>query len=241
MAQRLPKQKRTFTFTFSTAGLLALLLFTIIALAWAFILGLLLGRGYKPEELVPEIAQVMPNPQPPGITETLRPEDLNFYEQLKNVPLKEEKSEEKDITPLPKPEKTQTQTEPKAEKKDSKKQSQKTAKKLVKKVNKPAKTETKTVKETKKKTKQAPQKAIRYSFHYQIASLKDGASAIGVQKRLQAKGFETSINKIKSNETTWYRLFVTFENTDNELADTKAKLKKLGFGDILLLKKKPLE
>lgn len=238
MAQRIPRPKRTFTFTFSTAGLLALLLFTIIALAWAFILGLLLGRGYKPEELVPEIAQVMPTPQPPSVTETLRPEDLNFYEQLKNIPLKDEKSEEKDITPLPIQPEKQTQNTDKTKKTD---------KKSAQKSNKPTKNENKippkeTIVTSQKTDKQAEKQIEpRYSFYYQLASLKDGASAIEAQKRLQAKNFKTSINKIQNDETTWYRLFVTFEGTDNELTDTKAKLKKLGFGDILLIKKKPLE
>ncbi len=237
MTQRIPKPKRTFTFTFSTAGLLALLLFTIIALAWAFILGLLLGRGYKPEELIPEIAQVMPTPQPPGVTETLRPEDLNFYEQLKNIPLKDEKSEEKDITPLPSQPEKQTQNTNKEEKID-KKSIQK-----IKPIRNESKIQPKEAIATAPKTnKQAEKKTEpRYSFHYQLASLKDGASAIEAQKRLQAKNFKASINKIQNNEITWYRLFVTFEGTDNELADTKAKLQKLGFGNILLIKKKPLE
>lgn len=70
------------------AGLVKKSLFLVVAMAWAFILGVLVGKGYKPENAVPEIARIMPEkPQlPPSQPKPLTGEELGFYDRLKNAP-----------------------------------------------------------------------------------------------------------------------------------------------------------
>jgi len=86
--------KSKFKLELGLSGLIYLGIFIILGMVWAFILGVYIGRGYKPEDVVPEIARIMPetksrpNQTPPGIVkqETLRPEQLEFYEKLKDQP-----------------------------------------------------------------------------------------------------------------------------------------------------------
>jgi hypothetical protein len=79
---------RKFTFEFTAPGLVSVVVVTVFGLLWVFILGVLVGRGYKPENAVPELAQIMPAPsqssqpeqkEPPTV---LKPEELQFMESL---------------------------------------------------------------------------------------------------------------------------------------------------------------
>lgn len=270
MAPQKPKQKRALMFSFSPAGLFALFLFAIIALAWAFIFGLLLGRGYQPEELIPEIAQIMPTPPPPppNVAETLRPEDLNFYEQLKNIPIREEPvapnpqktrlllKEEKNPDPIRTEKNNQSLSKPKTitpEKLQqaavkSEVQEQQAPDETTKVQEQQAPDETTKVQvqqapdeTTKKKTPVPPKKEeARFFYRYQIASLNDGATALGVQKTLEAKGMTASTTKIKVKGKNWYRIFVEIKGTEQDVKATAVKLKSMGFSDMILADKKRL-
>ena len=65
-------------------------------MVWAFILGVYIGRGHQPEEVVPEISRIMPETRvrsnrtgsSPGTIkqDILKPEQLEFYDKLKNPP-----------------------------------------------------------------------------------------------------------------------------------------------------------
>jgi cell division protein FtsN len=62
-------------------------LIVLVAMAWAFILGVLVGKGYRPENAVPDIAKIMPDiqeaqPQKPKV---LKAEELEYYDRLKNA------------------------------------------------------------------------------------------------------------------------------------------------------------
>ena len=101
-------------FSISWGGVVALSLFMIIAMAWAFILGVMLGRGYQPETIVPEIAEMMPTPgrsaPAPKTQPILKPEELGFFERLKEAPpaaqsspVRAEKKRAEPETPAPAP------------------------------------------------------------------------------------------------------------------------------------------
>ena len=60
-----PEGPRTFTFQLSGAGLASVVVVGALCLVWVFILGVLVGRGYKPEAAVPELAQMMPSAPAP--------------------------------------------------------------------------------------------------------------------------------------------------------------------------------
>ncbi|MFP4110013.1 MAG: SPOR domain-containing protein [Desulfonatronovibrio sp.] len=61
--------------------------FVVLAMVWAFILGVFVGRGYNPEDVVPEISRVMPDAgQSISVPKVLRPEELEFFDRLKSSP-----------------------------------------------------------------------------------------------------------------------------------------------------------
>ncbi|MEF8823972.1 MAG: SPOR domain-containing protein [Desulfohalobiaceae bacterium] len=80
---------RRVTLTFGWSGLISTLVLTGIALVWAFIFGVIIGRGYYPETLVPALSRVVPQ-QEQGQTpspqaqrgEPLHAEELGFINSL---------------------------------------------------------------------------------------------------------------------------------------------------------------
>jgi hypothetical protein len=83
-----PEGPRKFTFEFTGPGLVSVVVVAVIGVAWIFILGVLVGRGYKPENVVPQVAQIMPSTQAPAGPENkeqptvLKPEELQFQDTL---------------------------------------------------------------------------------------------------------------------------------------------------------------
>ena len=96
--------KSKFVFELSFASVVSIFGTAILLLVWSFILGIIMGRGYDPEEGVPQLAQIMPKEStapstPPLLTgdsstgnmeagkaETgiMRAEDLQFRGSLRN-------------------------------------------------------------------------------------------------------------------------------------------------------------
>jgi len=84
-----PKGPRKFSFEFTGPGLVSVVVVAVLGFVWVFILGVLVGRGYKPENAVPQVAQIMPsappaaqqqeNKEPPTV---LKPEELQFQDTL---------------------------------------------------------------------------------------------------------------------------------------------------------------
>ena len=81
---------RKFSFELTMSGLVSLGIVLVLGISWVFILGILVGRGYKPEEAVPELAKIMPSAETPASLDSaepptvLRPEELRFMEDLQN-------------------------------------------------------------------------------------------------------------------------------------------------------------
>lgn len=84
------KKPQKFTFSLSWAGLCSAGLLILLFLVWAFILGVLTGRGYRPETLIPQLSQVLPGQESSREqrssgaqrSNVLRPEELGFFESL---------------------------------------------------------------------------------------------------------------------------------------------------------------
>ncbi len=83
-----PEGPRKFTFEFTGPGLISIVVVTILGIVWVFILGVLMGRGYKPETAVPQLGQIMPSASAPAQPEggeqptALKPEELHFMDSL---------------------------------------------------------------------------------------------------------------------------------------------------------------
>ncbi len=68
-------------------GTLYLGLFVFLAMIWAFMLGVFVGRGYRPEDYVPKLSEVMPREKTSEQAEkkpprTLKAEELGFLQRL---------------------------------------------------------------------------------------------------------------------------------------------------------------
>jgi hypothetical protein len=80
---------KRFTLTFGWSGLVSTLVLLGIALVWAFIFGVIIGRGYYPETLFPALTRVVPQqegertsgPEAQG-GEPLHAEELGFINSL---------------------------------------------------------------------------------------------------------------------------------------------------------------
>lgn len=86
---------RKFRLELTKSGFISLLVVGVLGFVWVFFLGVMVGRGYKPEEAVPELAHIIPQPknevaqsvvpEPVKVDYTpLKPEELQFMEQLKS-------------------------------------------------------------------------------------------------------------------------------------------------------------
>lgn len=101
------KKAKKYRMEFSSTGLIVAVVLSVVGLAWIFLLGVLVGRGYTPENAVPEIADFMPKEQPfveepappvagavdketpkPAAPEekVIAPEELEFHKELAKKP-----------------------------------------------------------------------------------------------------------------------------------------------------------
>jgi hypothetical protein len=82
---------RKFSLELTTSGVISIAIVALLGMCWAFILGILLGRGYRPENAVPPLANIMPTTEAKAPDETvgappkvLKPEELQFMEGLQD-------------------------------------------------------------------------------------------------------------------------------------------------------------
>ncbi|NJB69375.1 cell division protein FtsN [Desulfobaculum xiamenense] len=210
------KEPKRYTVTFSLAGLVSLSVLTLVALSWIFILGVLVGRGYKPEKAVPELERIMPQAeeQAPATPEVIKPEELNFYSELSRKPEEAQES---------RPEKPAVKKAP----------------------ERPAPVKPEPVRETAKPAPAPEQKPVHvvtpaeesYRYAYQVASLKDLKAARQFQDKLARAGLSSRIEKADAKGTTWHRVIVSFQGTPEDTRDLKAKLGQLGIEKPLLKEK----
>jgi len=212
------KEPRRFTISLSTAGLVGSIGLLLVGLAWVFIIGVLVGRGYKPERAVPELARIMPNANAtsrdaPPREGVLRAEDLQFYDDLSKKPGTRAKPSAK------------AQIEPKAAPAPEPKTATTPAPKAAPKAAAPAAPEP------------APKAAAItdddsdqtvYDYRYQVASVQDQASAQAFQKRLAGLGIDSSLEQAQVGGKTWMRIMAHFRGRPQDTRDLKAKLATLG-------------
>lgn len=85
------KQEKKIQFSLSWGGLFSFAFFGALALIWVFILGVIVGRGYHPENLLKKATRFIPGVSASEETarearsqeDALQAEDLNFIEDLK--------------------------------------------------------------------------------------------------------------------------------------------------------------
>ena len=255
-------EPRRFTFSLSTAGLVSLSVVAVAALAWVFILGVLVGRGYKPEQAVPQLAEIMPRPDaeapaPKGDDRVLRPEELEFFDAVKKQPGQ---------TPGPKVA-TNPEAVAKAKAADAKARADAKAKAEAAaakakaeapKAQAEARPETKAERQADALAAQITgeiadkadvaaatvtpneESGQRFSYVYQTASLRKRSSADEFAARLAKRGYKTSIEQAQTDSGTWFRVLLHHTGTPESTRAVKDMLHEMGVQKPIMRSKDPV-
>ncbi|UZP67802.1 SPOR domain-containing protein [Desulfovibrio mangrovi] len=220
--------KRKIIITASPAACSGLAVVSLLCFVWVFVFGLIVGRGYQPEEALPKLKQIMPAPRPeaaassaPAIAtseeakpsqQVIKPEDLAFYDQLKKDPAPAARPSK----PAPaKPVASAAQAKPTAT---------------------PAKAGTQV---TLPKPEAKPGNTT-FAYVYQAAASKDRDAAEHLKSRIESSGLQSRIESVTTNGATWHRVLVLFRGTPEETSTMKDTLQNLGVTKPLLKEKTPL-
>lgn len=244
---------RKFSFEMSMSGVISVGIVVVLGMCWVFILGILVGRGYRPEAAVPQIAQMMPTADPrqaegapQAAPSVLKPEELQFMEGLqdkdgevvadstqkapadgkKGPPLKSRELTDGRSAPLGAAAVATAIPAPAA------------AAKAVPPAPRPASGE-----DARTKAKIDPKSPFekkdggRFVATYQVASFPAKDQAESMAKKLAQKGVAATIQEASSNNRPVYRVKIQIKGTEAEIADG---LKRTGEKGPILLGKKPL-
>ncbi|MCM0755389.1 SPOR domain-containing protein [Desulfovibrio aminophilus] len=248
--KKVPSRKgepKTYSYTFSLPQLVGLGGGLAVALTVFFVLGILIGRGYRPEAEVPELARIMPVPVPANATapepQVLKPEELHYMEQLTQTSgaAKGQKAE------APKP-------EAKAPAKDDKKAKAEADAKA----KADAEAKAKAIEAVRASEKARNQKAEAprpepkakaeakdpngegvFDYVYQAAAFKDRDPAEALRRRIEATGLKTSLETANENGATWHRVMVVYRGTPSSTDGMREKLRSVGLGRPIMKSKKP--
>ena len=234
------KKKGSFSFQLGLSGFMTLAVLVIIGMAWSFILGVIVGRGYQPEEMAMDVArQVLPEDFPlltEKNEEVLKGEELEFFEKLRQGP--------SSVAPAPAPPaKPKTPPKPETPPKPPKPQAEKPAPQVEKTAQQKESTIQAALKSAAvaagRSVDQAP-KADVFVFNYQIAALASMEQARTFIKRHNRSGLKTSVVTAAHEGKTWYRVYVHHQGTVDSAVALKEQLKAKGIGNMLLRSRTPL-
>jgi len=208
---------RTYDFSLSLPGMISAVGIGVLALTFFFVMGILIGRGYRPEADVPQLGEIMPvrehgvAVEEPVKPEILKPEELEYPERLKASP-----------------EKMMEDGQAVAE-----------VKKVVAQKAKTAASPKPAAQEKPEVYKPTPAKDGEpvYDYTYQVASFRKADMAEALSAKLVDAGLRTNISSGEAKGSMWYRVQVLHHGTPASTADMKAVLARHGIGKPLLRKK----
>ncbi len=217
---KLNKPGRTWDFSLSMPGMISAVGAGILALTFFFVMGILIGRGYRPEADVPPLGEFMPGSEHGQLAEEqtkptiLTAEELEYPERLKASPdMIMDTQPEPPAPPATKPAPAETP--------------------------RPAETQTakpEPAKPEPAKTQDQSGEPV-FDYVYQAASFRKVEMAQALADKLTAAGLRTTVDSGEANGSTWHRVHVLYHGTPASTADMKAILS--GFKiDKPLLKKK---
>lgn len=217
MKKRTPRKTtnnktNSFCFKLGLSGCVSLLVLVIIGMAWAFILGVIVGRGYHPEKIAKEVAQKILPEDFPLLTEkneeVLKAEELEFFDKLKQGASGSSLAAPPPVAQVPSTPAPPAQTKPEVS--------------------------------TTPPPVQAEATDEVFVFNYQVAALDTMDQAQTFLKQLDAGGFKTSVITATHEGKTWYRVYVHHQGTVDSALALREKLKTIGVNNILLRSRTPL-
>jgi cell division protein FtsN len=216
------KPPRVFSFTLSLPGLISAVGSGILALSFFFVMGILIGRGYRPESDVPQLGEIMPTKEhgqlaeEPRKPEILKPEELGYSDRLKADP--EKVMDQPAPKPEPKPEPAaKAEPAPKAAPEPQ-------GAEISPEAFKPADDSGEEV----------------FNYVYQVASFRKAELAEALSGKLVNAGLRTAIASGDVNGSTWHRVQVLHHGTPASTSGMKEVLARFGIEKPLLKSKKPI-
>ena len=224
------KSGRVFTLTFTLPKFVFCLVVGGLLVSWSFIFGVMLGRGYAPEENFPALAELMPqgtdassaNGENNGL---LRPDELAYHATLKGPETPARPGGAPNTaspSPQPAPAAPQLPVSPRPAQPETPPPASRTATPAPA-AAPPAATATQT--------------GERFDYVYQVAAFKDTASAERLLTRLKSAGLNAEITNQEQNGTIWYRAMVRFRGTPDDVQSLRDALAPMGINQILMKSK----
>jgi cell division protein FtsN len=219
---KLNAAKKKYDFSLSLSGLISITGVGVLALTFFFVMGILIGRGYRPEADVPPLQDIMPNSEHGQLAAESKPpevltlEELDYQDRLKASPQQMlDTRDETQPAHAPKPEpRPAAKPEPKPEPAPAA----------------PAQPE------TVKTTPAQPGEPV-FDYVYQVASFRKADMAGALRDKLAGAGLNARVQSGQANGSTWHRVQVLHHGTPASTADMKGVLAKFGIGKPLLKKK----
>lgn len=213
-----PPRKR-WKFELGPAGVIGLGSVAALIMAWSFILGVLVGRGYKPESVILEFGHFVPplikGESGGGSPKPLLPEELRFFDTL------QEKAKQHAMPPAPPRRDAAPEVRPTPP-----------AAQEPTKAAPPSPPPSQSV--------QTVPAAERFEFVYQAAAFRTEAQARALQQRISDVGGAVSVELSVLDGRSWYRVLVTIRGSAADAEQVKARLRGHGITDPFLRHKKSL-
>ena len=240
---------RRFTISLSLPGMVVAVAVLLFGLAWTFVLGVLVGRGYSPETAVPEIAALMPSANATREeAKTLKPEDLQFLDDLTKKPAPPPASLTAPAKPKP-ADKPAAKPADAAQAKAPAPAASPTPAQTPAPATAPAPAQPPAPAAAPAQAKApAPDSAPLdaepggqvYRYVYQVAAYPDPISAQEFRTKLVGIGLASSLEKtVDAKGRTWHRVLVLFTGTPEDTRSLKDKLAGVGVSRVILRDKKP--
>lgn len=262
-------RKGVYTINVTLPSIISAGIVAIIGFGWVFVLGVIVGRGYNPEEKL-GIERIMPRPSngtqakpmPEGV---IKAEDLQFMDSLRakpapvtgnaGVPVTASEIAAKNGKKDAKPDQKQDQKpDQKTDQKDAKaakdaKAPQKAEGKDARKADDKKTTDQKKTADQKTasgkdakgpEAKDAkPEASERFDYVYQLAAYKAEAPAKALKAKLEGSGIKVRLDTSTENGVTWYRLNALFRGTPEDTRSLKGALAQHGIDKVILRSKTP--
>lgn len=250
---------KQYTISMGFGGFASLVAGLALALSLFFVLGVLVGRGHKPETAVPVVAGIMPKEAvptvPPPPQEVLKPEELSYSEHLGQqhdgpAPARaiDAGSPKPQARPAAKPAaksaaKPAATPEPKpapvaAAKAGTAAPGKAATAPVDGKVDRLAAAAVAKAQGKKAGPEAKPDPdSRRYDYAYQTATFPDADSARSHLKRIKALGLKGDVETGQTDGRNWHRVVVFFQGTPTDTRALKAKLASIGVQKLVMRSK----